>query len=372
MTAITGLDLPAGSPGGSVELLWDLYLGSDPLVTADAFMLAAGSNDAGSDDAGSCGAGSDAHGPVLLDVPGKQLDGPGFQAYVEDLAAAIRRRFRPADYGIVHLQHLAFGATPALLRAFPHHPSLALVHGTDLLFAADHPTQAGVLREAAAVAGAVVVPTTAMGDLLLRIADVDPRRIVHIPWGVPDHLLAAPTRRERSTDGGLRLLYAGRLTAEKGADSLIEAAVRLDGATLSLAAPEADFRALAGRTDVAAIRYLGWLSRRQLWRSFADHDVLVVPSNRLEAFSLVAVEAQACGVPVVYQPVPGLTEVLGDSALAVDLSPGARGLADTAAWLTKDPAALDEVRAAGYRNAARFPLSRTARELLDLSARLER
>lgn len=37
---LTGIDLPPGSPGGSVELLADLYGGDDPLIPADVFMLA--------------------------------------------------------------------------------------------------------------------------------------------------------------------------------------------------------------------------------------------------------------------------------------------------------------------------------------------
>ncbi|HCT76455.1 MAG TPA: glycosyltransferase [Micromonosporaceae bacterium] len=359
MKAITGLDLPAGSPGGSVELLRDLYLAPDRPIPADVFMLAAR------------GGKAETGPPALLEVDGKQLSGAGFWRYVDDLAAAIRRRFAADDYAIVHLQHLAFGATPALLRAFPQHPSLALVHGTDLLFAADHPTQAEVLAKATAAAGAVVVPTAAMADLLRAVTSAAPRRVVHIPWGVPDYLLATPPPRTESTADDLRVLYAGRLTAEKGAEPLVAAVAHLDGVSLGVAAPEAEYQALRSRIDLSNVHYLGWLSRRELWQAFADHDVLVVPSTRLEAFSLVAVEAQACGLPVIYQPVPGLAEVLGDTALGIDLSSGPGALVETVAWLRKDPDVLDDVRASGYRNAARFPLSATGREIQGLSTELQ-
>ncbi|MEZ0075602.1 glycosyltransferase family 4 protein [Planotetraspora sp. GP83] len=368
MTTITGVDLPPGSPGGSVELLRDLYLAPDRLIPADVFMLAP--PDAASGSASDSGApGSDR--PALLAVPGKQVDGAGFWAYVDALAAAIRERFPAAGYGVVHLQHLAFGATPALLRAFPRHPHLALVHGTDLLFAADHPTQAEVLKEAVAAARAIVVPTTAMATLLGRLAPADSSRIAHIPWGIPDHLLSEPPERHRHAGGDLRLLYAGRLTAEKAGSGLFEALAGLDGVTLSVAAPPAEYRRLDEESGLAGVRYLGWLSRPDLWRAFAEHDLLIVPSTRLEAFGLVAVEAQACGLPVLYQPVPGLLEVLGDSAIPVDLAAGPHAIAEAVSWLRKDPAALDDVRAAGYRNAARFPLSRTAKELQALSEQIQ-
>jgi glycosyltransferase involved in cell wall biosynthesis len=350
---LTGVDLPVGSPGGSVELLRDLYLAPDAPIAAEVFML-------GGDGA--------ARLPVELDVPGKQLDGSGFWAYTRALAAAIRARFPEGGHDLVHLQHLAFGATPALLRAFPASPTLAFVHGTDLLFAADHPTQREVLGQAVAEAGAVSVPTAAMADLL----PVRPRRLEHIPWGVPDRLLADPPPRpaDGQDKGRLRLLYAGRLTPEKGVDNLLEAVAGMDGVSLAVAAPTAEYAALAGRADVSRVRYLGWLSRPALWRAFAAHDLLVVPSVRLEAFGLVAVEAQACGLPVLHQRVPGLAEVLADSSLAVDLASGPQALLDAVAWLAKDHAALADLRAAGRRNAARFPLSRTAREILRLSAEL--
>ncbi|MFK4038400.1 glycosyltransferase family 4 protein [Nonomuraea wenchangensis] len=360
MTILTGVDLPLSSPGGSVELLRDLYLRPDSPLDAEVFMLTG---------PGAPGAG----GPVLLDVPGKQLEGEGFWTYVKNLAAAVQQRFAQADFDLVHLQHLTFGATPALLRAFPDHPNVALVHGTDLIFAADHPTQAEVLRECVRAANAVVVPTTAMAAQLRSFADVSEVRLAHIPWGIPDRLLTAPPVRGEPPSGPLRVLYAGRLTSEKAAAPLLRALAGIDGVTLSVAAPTREYAALAAKEDLSRVRYLGWLSRPDLWRRFAGHDLLVVPSIRLEAFGLVAVEAQACGLPVLYRPVPGLAEVLGDSAIPVDPTLDyVRAVTETVERLRRDPAALSDAREAGLANAGRFPLSRTADLLRELSAELTR
>ncbi len=52
----------------------------------------------------------------------------------------------------------------------------------------------------------------------------------------------------------------------------------------SLAAPRAQFHALAPllqRSGVKA-RYLGRLRRPQLWRTFTEHDLLVMPSTTME------------------------------------------------------------------------------------------
>lgn len=356
MRVLTGIDLPFGTPGGSVELLRDLYLGSPPLIPSDVFMLAP------SDAAASV----PADGPALLCVDGKTLDGPGFWTYADKLRVAITERFSAVHYDVMHLQHLAFGATPALQRAFPELPQIAIVHGTDLLFAESHPTQAEVLRTTARTADAVVVPTAAMVDRLAGL-DASPRgRVVHIPWGVPDELLTSEADDPRGQEGPLRILYAGRLSAEKTTASILAAVAGLDGVLLSVAAPPGEYAGLAARHDLTAVNYVGWKTRPALWREFRQHDLLIVPSLRLEAFGLVAIEAQACGLPVAFHAVPGLSEVLGDSGLPVDFAVTADVL-EMVGRVRRSPALLDELRAAGRANSARFPLSATASALRALS-----
>lgn len=360
--AATFLDLPAGSPGGSVELFLDLYTGDKPLIPARAFMLAPTR--------------PKPHLPAgleLLTVAGKCLEGAAFSRYVAALRRALVTAIDPAQIGVLHLQHLTFGATPALLRALPAHPRIALVHGTDLIFAEAHRDQLQVLRETARAADAIVVPTGAMADRLLQLApQIDRRKVVRIPWGVPDHLLTdPPTRPARTSTSHLRLLYAGRLTAEKGAGHLITGLAPIPGVELSIAAPRAQLHALAPllqRTGVRA-RYLGWLRRPQLWKAFTEHDVLVMPSTTLEAMGLVALEAQACGLPVLYQPVPGLNEVVAASGVATDFTHSA-ALARDLNRLRTAPGLLPALRQAGYANAARYPLTTTAQALTDLGRQL--
>ncbi|MGW1913848.1 glycosyltransferase family 4 protein [Streptomyces sp. NPDC002076] len=360
--AVTFLDLPAGSPGGSVELFLDLYTGDQPLIPARAFMLTS--------------PGTRPRLPAglsLLPVAGKCLEGIAFARYVQALRKALAAAVDPAQVGVLHLQHLTFGATPALIRALPLPPRIALVHGTDLLFAESHRDQLQVLRETARTADAIVVPTGAMADRLIKLApQVERRKITHIPWGVPDHLLTAPPRRpSRTAPSHLRLLYAGRLTVEKGGEALIKSLAPVQGVELSIAAPCSQFLALAPLLQRAGVRvrYLGWLRRPQLWKAFAEHDVLVVPSTTLEAMGLVALEAQACGLPVLYQPVPGLSEALAASGMATDFTRSA-ALARDLDRLRTSPSILAALQQAGYANAARYPLSATARALTDLGRQL--
>ncbi|MFD6094862.1 glycosyltransferase family 4 protein [Nocardiopsis flavescens] len=345
MTIVTGIDLPATAPGGSVELFHDLYTASDAPLEKEswAFMLGPEHSSQGK--------------PSLFDGTGKCIQGPPFRHYVNHLVDQLRQQAPTPD--VLHLQHLVFGASPALSAAFPNTPSIALIHGTDLLYARASLTQHAVLTQISQRSRSVVAPTPGMADLLRRLVPTFPtERIVHVPWGVPDHLLASPPiRPAQRSPGPLRLLYAGRLTPEKGTADLLTACSEA-GAELSVAAPTPPMEHGA--------RYLGWFCRRALWSQFAHHDLLVVPSAKLEAFGLVAVEAQACGLPVLYREVPGLTDSLGDSAIGVsDMS--TRTVSSALAWLSKDLRVLDQVREVGYRNAARFPLSATANALRDLT-----
>ncbi|MEV4170145.1 glycosyltransferase family 4 protein [Nonomuraea sp. NPDC049709] len=351
---VTALDLPAGSPGGSVELLHDLYGGTEPLIPARLFMLHSD---------------QPARPPIEpLEVDGKCLTGHRFWTYIHALSSALATLIKPNDVAITHLQHLAFGATPALLHTLPKHPSIALVHGTDLLTATSIGTQRQVLRQSAHRATAIVVPTPAMADRLRHLApELDFTKVVHIPWGIPDRLLhrqpALPTHHGRS----FSLLYAGRLTGEKGMAALAAASANIPDMTLSIAAPVIEYERFAERLRTAGCEhhYLGWLDRPQLWNAFGDHDALAVPSTTLEAFGLVAVEAQACGLPVLYQPVSGLIDVLGDTALPVDFT-NRDALASTLQILQNDPGARAGLRTAGLANARRFPISTTAKALTAL------
>ncbi|MFE6481772.1 glycosyltransferase family 4 protein [Streptomyces sp. NPDC057757] len=358
----TALDLPFGSAGGSVELFLDLYTGENPLIPARAFMLA-----------------SQTHPPrlpaglELIAAAGKCLSGPPFTTYVNALRQVLAQRIDPSSVDVLHLQHLAFGGTPALMRALPAHPRIALVHGTDLLFAEAHRDQLRVLQETTRLADAIVVPTGAMADRLLQLAPTtDRRKLTKIPWGIPDHLLTAPpTCPARRPTGHLRLLYAGRLTPEKGIEALLRAMPVAQAVELSIAAPRHQFHGLTPllRLLKVHVRYLGWLSRPQLWKAFADHDALLIPSTTLEAMGLVALEAQACGLPVVYQPVPGLSDTLAATGLATDFtSPAA--LAQDLNRLRSNPGLLPALQAAGRTNAARYPLTATAAALNDLGKQL--
>jgi glycosyltransferase involved in cell wall biosynthesis len=105
-----------------------------------------------------------------------------------------------------------------------------------------------------------------------------------------------------------RVLYAGRLAAEKNVDSVIGAARELPDIEFQVAGdgPLREFVASeAGR--LPNLSYLGWLSRDRMRTTLDDSDMLVLPSY-VESFGTVALEAMTRSRIVMVSPGCGIAD----------------------------------------------------------------
>ena len=115
-------------------------------------------------------------------------------------------------------------------------------------------------------------------------------------------------------------MFAGRLAPQKGCDTAHEALARLlpEFGDLQLrvagAGPwEQAYRNLArslGCPD--RVEWLGWLEGPELREELRRCGVLLMPS-RYEPFGLSALEAMACGAPVIASRVDGIAEYVRDN-----------------------------------------------------------
>jgi D-inositol-3-phosphate glycosyltransferase len=214
-------------------------------------------------------------------------------------------------------------------------------------------------------------------------------RIEIVSPGV-DHAFFSPgdqrgARAAVGLDGGPVLLFVGRIQPLKRVDVAIRAfaALRRSDATLVVVggASGADGAAELTRAH-RLVRALGLTRQVRFVPPQAHHllstwyraaDVVVVPS-RSESFGLVALEAAACGRPVVASAVGGLTSLVvpGVTGELVDGDDPVE-VADRVAALLDDPARAGAMGAAAARRAAGFTWSTSAARLrrayTDLAAR---
>lgn len=194
--------------------------------------------------------------------------------------------------------------------------------------------------------------------VLLR-AGLDPARVVVKPNFVDDP-------GEVGSHAGA-FLFAGRLSAEKGVAVLLDAwatgipvACRVVGD-----GPLED--AVRRASAASAIEPLGRLANRAVLAEMRDARALILPSVTPEgALPLVAIEAFACGLPVIASRIGNMAEAIRDRETGLMFEPGdARGLADAVRVAIEDPDALRAMgRAARQEYLDRFAPDRSYEALL--------
>lgn len=175
-------------------------------------------------------------------------------------------------------------------------------------------------------ADAIVTASRHEGELLERYYGADPARIHTIPCGVDLELFRPQDRAAARRELGLPVdapvvLWVGRLEKLKGVDILVSAVaqVEAEGAQLLIVGGDAHAEGLKAELIAQAeasgianrIRFEGPVLHERLPLYYTAADVCVVPSY-YESFGLVAVEAMACGTPVVASRVGGLISTVID------------------------------------------------------------
>ncbi|MEQ8667343.1 MAG: glycosyltransferase [Rhodospirillales bacterium] len=177
-------------------------------------------------------------------------------------------------------------------------------------------------------ADTVVATSERMADELCRDFRVPAVRIVIVPNPVDeDAIRSAAAAVQRRAGDGLRLVAAGRLTRQKGFDRLIELLPSLDRAvSVAILGDGEDGAALgqqAERLGVAdRLVFLGFMDNPWAW--YAGADAFVMPS-RWEGMPNAALEALACGTPVIATPEAGGIAEVADRAPAGAVTVAAMG-----------------------------------------------
>jgi len=190
---------------------------------------------------------------------------------------------------------------------------------------------------------------------LVQNLGVPAERVTVIPEGA-DHMSRitedAGILGRHQLEAGKFVLVVGTLAAHKNLYALDVLADRLAARGLVLAIAGA-FGAAAFSPDAAkrlpgAAKYLGRVTDEELKALYMTAGCFVLPS-RYEGFGLPAVEAMACGCPVVAADIPSLRESCGDAALYCNPY-AAEDIADCVLSLFDHPDRLAQQKQAALRH----------------------
>lgn len=221
----------------------------------------------------------------------------------------------------------------------------------------------------------IATTTDEVFELLGMGGSVD--RISVIPCGV-DLGLFRPDGPAVARTGRSRLVVVSRLVERKGIGNVIEAVRALPDVELLVAGgppaaqltgdPEARrLQALVDELGVGdRVRLLGGVARAHLPALLRSADA-VACCPWYEQFGMAAVEAMACGVPVVASSVGGLAETVQDGVTGLHVPPRRPDrIAAAVARLVADPGRRRRMGAAGVSRARRYGWDRIAAETLEL------
>ncbi len=337
---------------------------------------------------------SDAHTPERIMVePGLEVvhveAGPHdlpkelLPAWVDEFADAVEFDLLGTDVEVLHANYWLSAVAAHRIK---HRLSLPLVATFHTLArvkaeAGDGEPEARALAEAETIGccDAICASNPVEAEQLLGFYGADPERIEVVPPGVDHAFFSAGDKAGARAGVGLddrpTLLFVGRIQPLKGLPVAVETLAALEHTDARLvvvggtSGPDGAGEFQRVKTLIGDLRlqdrvtFVDPQPHHALSTWYRSADVVLVPS-RSESFGLVALEAAACGIPVIASSVGGLRTLVidGETGFLVDRrdSPAMAAKVDD---LIGNPAAAALMGANAARHAANYSWAGTAGRL---------
>jgi len=170
------------------------------------------------------------------------------------------------------------------------------------------------------------------------------------------------------------VFFAGRFVEYKGLEYVIRAMKHVQHGTLVIAGTgslERHLKQLTEEEELTNVKFLGLIAHEELPQLYRISDIYVLPSiSRGENFGNSALEAMACGTPVIASNLPGVKELVTDEC-GIKVKPkDSLSIADNINLLLADASLRAKMGKAARENAEKYSWSDIARNYLKLYEKL--
>ncbi|WP_454197404.1 glycosyltransferase [Nocardia sp. Marseille-Q1738] len=313
--------------------------------------------------------------------PPTPLPGDRTLPYLGEFGTFLRRHWALEQPDIVHAQHWLSGLAAELAARADGIPVVLTFHGLGTVqrrcegLADQSPRSRIRFERLIATRAAHVVATCSDEAVELTRMGVPRFRTSIVPCGV-DLSAFTPEGSRAERNARHRLVAAGELVRRNGFDAVIKALRELPDTELVIAGGPATGdqdntegrrlrRVAADHGVLERLRLLGPVGRPMLPRLYRSADVMVC-TPWYEPFGTAALEAMACGRPVIATPVGGLLDTVVDGVTGrLVAPPDPDAIARAIRPLLEDATLRETWGAAGYQRAAgRHSWDRVAVETL--------
>lgn len=242
----------------------------------------------------------------------------------------------------------------------------AAAFGIATVSQADSPAMRERKRREIELADAILVCSEAQARIF-RAKTATNASIYVVPLWVDSHFWHPAERGRKSDKGTLRALFVGKINLRKGVPFLVKAVAECNAAvTLTLVGGVDDELRPFLNNHEGKFKLLPPCTKTELRKHYQSHDLLVLPSLG-DSFGFVAMEAMACGLPVVVSencgaPVPDPSwraPVMDSSAISRRLE-----------YYAANPRALERDGQVARQFALRFTPERYREKIKELYLRL--